>query len=164
MVGRIPQGGECKKLAILAHHLRKFPAELRADFQRYYGLNLDGMGTDYTVLHAADLAACLPRDSCCGVAENPINEWTIDRQLLALIEFYSHAWLWAHTKDAKRKKNVPQLRIPQPEQEYTGNAERMTVDEMSDFLESLIGGIEKGGDDGKRTDDGIPDADAETVR
>ena len=161
-MGRIPQGGECKKLAILAHLLKKFPAELRADFQRYYSLNLDGMGVDYSIAHAADLAACLPSDSCCGIAEEPLNEWTIDKQLLALIEFWTHGWVWAHTKDAKRKKNMPQLRIPQPKNDsaYTGDAIQMTVDEMNSFMESLI---EKDGEHGERTDDGVSDADAEAV-
>ena len=107
------------------------------------------MGVDYSIAHAADLAACLPSESNCGIAENPVNEWTIDKQLLALIEFWAHSWVWAHTKDAKRKQNIPKLRIPQPEGEkaYTGDAIQMTVDEMTDFLESLKDGM-KGGDDG----------------
>lgn len=164
MVGRVPEGGECKKLAILAHLLRVFPAELRADFQRYYGLNLDGMGVDYSIAHAADLAACLPNNSRCGIAEDPANEWTIEHRLLAFIEYYTHAWVWAHTKDAKRKVNMPQLKIPNSrmEEKPNGNVEAMTVDEMNDFLESLIESTE-GGEHGGRSDDGMADVDAETI-
>jgi hypothetical protein len=36
---------------------------LRADFQQWYGLNLDDMGGDYSISHAACLAAQLPGDS-----------------------------------------------------------------------------------------------------
>lgn len=163
MVDCLFKGGECKKLAILAHFIAAHPAELRADFQRYYSLNLDGMGVDYSIAHAADLAVCLPSDSCCGIAEDSLNEWTIENRLLAYIEFYTHSWIWAHTKDAKRKANIPQLRIPQHKSDdKNGNVEPMTVDEMNDFLDSLI---TKGGDgeDGLRSDDGVSDADAETV-
>lgn len=119
------------------------------------------MGADYSIAHAADLAACLPNDSRCGIATDPLNEWTIDKQLLAYIEFYTHAWVWAHTKDAKRKANMPQLRIPRKKsQDENGNVEQMTVDEMNDFLDSLI---TKDGEHGERIDDGVSDADAEAV-
>ena len=73
--------------------------ELRADFQRYYGLNLDGMGMDYTVTHAADLAVNLPRESCSWTAENPVNGWTRDQQLLALIEYHLATWNWPPRAD-----------------------------------------------------------------
>ena len=33
--------------------MSRYPDELRADFQQYYGLNIDGMGADYSVTHAA---------------------------------------------------------------------------------------------------------------
>lgn len=36
------------------------PDELRADFQQTYNLNLDDMGDQYTVAHAASLAQMLP--------------------------------------------------------------------------------------------------------
>lgn len=52
-------GAEGKKLLILAFFLRKYPDELRADFQQYYGLNLDEMGGAYSISHAACLAAQL---------------------------------------------------------------------------------------------------------
>ena len=122
--------------------LGQHPAELRADFQRYYGLNLDGMGSDYSVAHAADLAACLPRDSATMRAHDPLNEWTIEAQLLALIEFWAHDWIWAHTKDGKAGRNPPKLRVP-TEKKIGGDQERMTVNEMMDFMASL-----KGVDDG----------------
>lgn len=131
---------------MLAHLLRAHPAELRADFQRYYGLNIDGMGVDYSLFHAADLAAMLPQDSRCGIAEDPANEWTLDRQLLALIEYYEHSWVWAHTKDAKRKANRPKLRVPQPKREP--DAELMTVDELGEFIGGLINESDGGGADG----------------
>ena len=48
---------------VLASAEVNHPAQLRADFQQFYGLNIDGMGSEYTYDHAAALAANLPRSS-----------------------------------------------------------------------------------------------------
>ena len=56
-------GAQRKKLLILAFFLRKYPDQLRADFQQVYGLNLDEMGGGYGIAHAACLAAQLRWDS-----------------------------------------------------------------------------------------------------
>lgn len=129
---------------MLAHLLRAHPAELRADFQRYYNLNLDGMGDDYTIAHAADLAACLPRESRCGIAEDPLNEWTIEARMLAFIEYYAHVWLWAHTKDGKARRNAPKLRMPLPLAK--GEQELMDAEELDEFMSGLIGKRESEGE------------------
>lgn len=52
----------------LAAFLRRFPDELRADFQQHYGLNLDDMGGPYGIGHAACLAAQLPPGSRASAA------------------------------------------------------------------------------------------------
>lgn len=36
---------------------------MRADLQRYYGLNLDRLGTDFSAFHAAACLSCLPLGS-----------------------------------------------------------------------------------------------------
>lgn len=147
MAHRLLRGGRGKKLARLAFLLRNRKDKLRADFQQYYGLNLDGMGSDYTVLHAADLAANLPRDSRCGVADDPLNEWTTELCLLALIEHHLHEWNWAHSKASSDESTRPRLLIPIPEKDGDdGQSVRMGVDEMMEFVGSLI--AENGGEDG----------------
>lgn len=137
MVDGVPRGGRGKKLTVLARLVKQHPAQLRADFQQFYGLNLDGMGTDYSVLHAADLAAQLPQESRCVAVESQPASWTRSERLLALIEYYAHAWVWAHSEDAKKKRNVPELRIP------TSQREEPDIGGLVDFMESLI---EKEGD------------------
>lgn len=132
--------------------MHRHPAELRADFQRYYGLNLDGMGRDYSTLHAADLAACLPRESCSMTAEDPLNGWTLELQLLALIEWHLADWNWAHTKDGKARRNRPKLLIPKPKGKpgsEAGKTVAMTREEMENFIGGLFGPAaddEEGGD------------------
>lgn len=83
------------------------PDELRADFQQFYGLDLDGMGREYTCEHAAALAAQLPRESRCFRAEAPACEWGDSEYLLASIEHTARLLLWSKTEDARRRRNVP---------------------------------------------------------
>lgn len=79
---------------MLADALENHPTALRADFQRFYGLNLDGMGADYTVEHAAALAACLPRESATMREKRPELEWGETEYLLALIEYDIRCMSW----------------------------------------------------------------------
>lgn len=44
--------------------LRDYPNELRADLQRYYGINLDDVyGGSVSLRHAAAISVCLPNGS-----------------------------------------------------------------------------------------------------
>lgn len=53
---------------MLGAALGSHPDELRADFQRFYGLNLDDLGTGYRCMHAAALVAHMPADSALYAA------------------------------------------------------------------------------------------------
>ena len=91
----------------LARLLNERPGELRADFQRFYGLNLDGMGVDYSMLHAADLAAHLPAESATIRAEAPELEWTTAEYMLASIEFSLRVLRWQNTEDGQKGIKKP---------------------------------------------------------
>ena len=92
---------------MLAGLLAKYPSQLRADFQRFYGLNLDGLGAEYTYRHAADLAAHLPQESACVRAQNPEFEWTDTQYLLRSIEFSLRVIVWQNTKDGQKGRRKP---------------------------------------------------------
>lgn len=89
------------------------PDELRADFQQYYGLNIDGMGVDYTHAHAAALVAQLPRDARVFVHASADAEWTEQTRILAHIEYSLRLLLWSRTKDAQTGRNKPKP-LPSP--------------------------------------------------
>lgn len=76
---------------------------LRADFQRFYGLNLDGMGSAYSYRHAAALCANLPGDSAVYRAEG--DGWTETQQLLASIGRGIDTIWWQRT-EAGSKPNA----------------------------------------------------------
>ena len=84
---------------LLASFVRDRKAELRADFQQFYGLNIDAMGRGYTIRHAADLAAMLPSASRTFVSIDPENAWTLQDRILARIEYWCHVSAWMQTKD-----------------------------------------------------------------
>ena len=96
--------------------LGRHRAELRADFQRYYGLNLDDMGGAYSVEHAADLAACLPSDSAVLRAMYPRNGWTATEYLLHRIEYECRILIWQQSRDGQKGRNKPRP-LPTPEDE-----------------------------------------------
>lgn len=96
--------------------MAKRKTELRADFQRVYGLNIDDMGEGYSVKHAADLAAMLPKDSLVFKAENPAFEWSETQYMLRSIEFSLRILIWQNSKDGQKGKNKPKP-IDTPEQQ-----------------------------------------------
>lgn len=85
--------------------MRDRPCELRADFQQYYGLNLDGMGVDYTHAHAACLAAQLPMGA--RVWGGTAAEWDTSLYLMARMEHLLRVLAWQNSEDAQKKRNYP---------------------------------------------------------
>lgn len=114
---------------VLAGLLRDHPSELRADFQQTYNLNLDSMGEEYTFLHAADLTTQLPSNSRTFVALNPDNLWTLEAQLLAIIEFRIHV-IEYRLRRGKGEKPKPLFAHKKQSKEI----EPMPIDEVKDFL------------------------------
>jgi hypothetical protein len=86
-----------------------YRAELRADFQQYYGLNLDGLGREYTLRHAADLVLMLPKESRVKNTGAPDDPWSMTDRLLAGIANSLRLLWWAQTKDGHKNRNRPEL-------------------------------------------------------
>lgn len=84
---------------------------MRADLQRYYGLNLDGMGADYSCAHAAALLAHMPYGSALGMAVDPSQAWTSTDYLLRQIEYDLRVLSWQIAGDRGKQKPKP---IPTP--------------------------------------------------
>lgn len=85
----------------------RYPDELRADFQQYYGLDIDGMGAGFSHAHAASLVKMLPRGSRVGRALNPDSEWDDATYILAQIEYDLRVLAWQNTKDGQKGRNRP---------------------------------------------------------
>lgn len=88
--------------------------ELRADFQQYYGLNIDDMGLrGFSYAHAATLLAQLPKTSRVAIKRNPDNAWDEQARILVHLEYDLRRLMWSMTKDAQYRRNEPKP-LPSP--------------------------------------------------
>lgn len=114
---------------------RLYPAEIRADFQQYYGLNIDRVGRDYSTVHAADLAVMLPSNSRVYLAINPDNAWTLEAQLAAAMANAARDLVWLEADTKRRRSNRP--KPIGPKQPTNTEAEAINADEYLETLEKL---------------------------
>lgn len=69
---------------LLAALMGECPDALRADLQRYYGVDIDhAMAGEHSAEHVAALAACLPSDANIHKTRNPDARWSLTDVLLA---------------------------------------------------------------------------------
>lgn len=120
----------------LAEVETRYPDELRADFQQTYGLNIDGMGEDYSFAHAAVLMSQLPSDSRLARKLDPDSEWSQDTFFLAAIEYDLRVLAWQNTKDAQKGRGAPKPPKTPAERE----AERKRADSFDkSLIDSVLG-------------------------
>lgn len=104
--------------------------------QQYYGLNLDGMGEDYTRSHAAALVAQLPEESRCRRALRPEPDpWGDVEYMLRDIHYFLHCLCYRGTEDAKHGRNRPRP-IESP-RERLEKAEEIRVADPRGVAEAL---------------------------
>lgn len=129
----------------LATALREHEGAVRADFQQFYGLNIDGMGRDYTTLHAADLLVELPGNSRIKRIYGGDGIWDFDRVLAALVVDALNVLVWQRTKDGSKGRNRPKPIAPQPKREgrHIGG-KAMTIEQLNEILSRPRGVIENG--------------------
>ena len=97
--------------------MRRYPSELRADLQRYYGINLDDVGETVGALHVAALVACLPLGSSVLSAIDQRNSFT------------ETDWLLLGILNSLRNKPIDPFAIPKARR-----GRRMDAESMRRFL------------------------------
>lgn len=123
--------------------MRDRPCELRADFQQFYGLNIDGMGVAYSYAHAACLCSQLPAGA--RIFRGTAAEWDAQQYMLAAIEHTLRVIAWQSTEDAQKRRNYPKpIDTPAAREEWerkynATKANRAFVDEI---LGKPLGGEE----------------------
>lgn len=121
---------------MLASMRQRWPMELRADFQQYYGLNLDGMGDAYSVTHAACLAVMLPGESRTMRAIDPACAWGLDQMLTAATANAARAIAWAMSGGKASDRPEPLL----PPGRRDSDIEAIDADDYIAELARLRGG------------------------
>ena len=90
---------------MLAAVIAKYPDELRADLQQYYGIDLDhAVAGEHSADHVAALVRCLPSDSRIRVREDPDAMWTLETVLQASLLNAFTGFMWGMSDKAKRGK------------------------------------------------------------
>lgn len=119
--------------------LRIAPDTLRADIQRFYGLNLDETG-EIRVRRMADLAANLPDCALIWGKINPQAQWDATRQLLANIADNTAFLAFCKTKDASKGKKFSNA-IKRPGSKSNTNSITIKTGhaESSEELYALLG-------------------------
>lgn len=110
---------------------------LRADMQRFYGLDIDEIGYSIRIMRAADLAANLPREALIWSVFDERNAWTTNTYLLALIADNTSFLAWSKTKDATRKGAKFKSQIPRPgskNSKQNSDVKAVDVDTLAEFL------------------------------
>ena len=139
---------------LLVRLLHERPCELRADLQQHYGLNLDGMGVDYTYAHAACCAAQLPAGA--RVWRGTSAEWGTMEYLLANMEHVLRVIAWQGTEDAQHGRNYPEpLPTPADRERERARYERSMANRA--WIDSILGG-EHGRRDSVSVPDHLPEA------
>lgn len=126
--------------------LVKAPDSLRADFQRFYGLDIDDVGHGIRCRRAADLAAHLPPEACAWRMFDPRMEWTVTQWLLAAIADNTGFIGWTKTKDAARRNARWKGRLPRPgahERGRRADVNVMDVDSLRRMLAMPRGETER---------------------
>ena len=118
--------------------LGEHPDELRADFAEIYRLDLDGLGRDYSTLHAAALLAQLPEGARTWRAYNADAAWTSDRALMAAMVNDLNWLVWSQTKDARHGRNRPrQIGPSASDGKRKIKGESMTPDDLMERIASI---------------------------
>lgn len=121
----------------LAEVMRRHPTELRADLQRFFGVDIDrAMAGEHSAGHVAALVACLPSDSSTLRAENPDAAWTLESVLLAVIHNDLSALMWGMS-DPKRRGPKPKRVGPSwmtAEEKRSLDTRVLSIDELMEEL------------------------------
>ncbi len=110
-------------------------AELRADFQQFYGLCIDEIGDTFSISHAASLCEQLPRNSRLMMIIDPLNSWNDQMWLLAHMEFSLRILRGAGVNGETVSMITPRS-LYEPVQVPKTNVEeeRLSIDEVKDIL------------------------------
>lgn len=119
---------------VLIRYLAQYHDELEADMQQYYGLDLNDLGRTLTVHHASVLAAQLPAQARCCIAQEPDLAWTTETMFLRRIDYSLASLLWAmggrkgqKPKPAETPKELQRIRESVERTDFDYIAQRLGV-------------------------------------
>lgn len=108
------------------------PDEIEADFQQYYGIDLETAFEVHSPNHLSILAAQLPKDSRCIKAVTDF-EWSEEMHMLANIEHELRTLIWIQCSGGKKQRPPVPKRIESPSEakRVKRNLEATNFDELN---------------------------------
>lgn len=122
---------------ILAAWLHDYPDFLRADFQQFYGLNIDEIGVSFSVHHAATLASMLPTESRTIAVAAPYASWSLQDQLLAAATNALNLLVWMEADPKRNRSNKP--KPIEPPKKHSSDSVYLDADEYLSTLKEMRG-------------------------
>ena len=96
------------------------------------------MGIEYSIAHAADLAANLPPQSRCMCALEPALEWDRKDYLLAEAVNMLRLFVWMQTKDGHKGRNRPKMvEPPRSKVQDKGQEEKLSAEDYRQQLKQV---------------------------
>lgn len=110
---------------------------IEADFQQFYGLDLERMTVDYTVAHAARLAVALPVESRCAREVEADLAWSVEAHMLSRVEHELRCLLWGMADKASRGPYPKPIEPPSKAREMRRRMDGTDTDMID---EAIFGG------------------------
>lgn len=121
---------------LLSRYLALDEGAVRADLQRFYGIDLDdAMAGAHSAGHVAALMAHLPSDASIYRATNDDAAWTLDSSMLALIFNLMQTYLYAMADKRTRGKPPEMVGPSWMKGGRKADARAMTIDELMAALQ-----------------------------
>lgn len=92
-------------------------AQLRADFQQYYNLDIDALGDGLAFVRAADLCAQLPGESRVMRLFCPEREWDVRLWFLSSIDYSLRYRRWLDEMRLGVNSVPPEMVMPYPKKQ-----------------------------------------------
>lgn len=102
-----------------------------ADFLEFYRKDVFEMMEEDPV-RAICLIGNLPSESRLATEELGGKPLSLSDDLLIMLEYYAHSWLWSHSEDGKRKINQPEPLLP----DYILEAQALASEQREEILQT----------------------------
>lgn len=119
--------------------MSNYPQELRADFQQFFGLDIEEIGKSYSLVHACELAAMLPEGSRVLRKIEPALSWDIKDHLLTRLINDFELFMWA-LGGGESEGNLRPTPIQPPKSKYEQSQSKfasMSADEFDAYVKRV---------------------------
>ena len=110
---------------------------MRADLQRYYGIDLDhAMGGEHTPHHIAELVRFLPKESALVASVDDDSGWNLESTLTAMLLNSLNLLIWGMSDKNRRGAKPEQVLPPSMKKKHSTSLEAQVLT-IAELMRSL---------------------------